>query len=164
MPDSFVDRLFTTFARAFFADRSRISMAELIKSFHFYYLSNDAGLIYEHLDDDYERSLLAPLREHLSQLGVVVHTNREVSSVVCGDDGRYEIDWIRKDGSVLNSLVAPQPLYEGGDRFAGSVAVMLLTGIPLFLSESVKCYYSEPFWLKMTALPVALLFTGEFTE
>jgi hypothetical protein len=26
-------------------------------------------------------------------------------------------------------------------------------------SEPVKCYYSQAFWLKITALPVALLFT-----
>jgi hypothetical protein len=41
----------------------------------------------------------------------------------------------------------------------GSIAVMLVTGTALFVSESVKCYYSEAFWLKITALPVALLFT-----
>ena len=29
----------------------------------------------------------------------------------------------------------------------------------LFLSESVKCYYSQAFWVKITTLPVAPLFT-----
>jgi hypothetical protein len=41
----------------------------------------------------------------------------------------------------------------------GSIAVMMLTGTGLFLSESVKCYYNQAFWLKITTLPVALLFT-----
>ena len=41
----------------------------------------------------------------------------------------------------------------------GSILVMLGSGISLFLSESVKCYYSQPFWVKMTALPLAILFT-----
>jgi hypothetical protein len=41
----------------------------------------------------------------------------------------------------------------------GSLIVMLLTGISLFLSESVKCYYSQPFWLKMSTLPLAIAFT-----
>ena len=36
---------------------------------------------------------------------------------------------------------------------------MFLTGIPLFLSEAVKCYYNTSFWVKMTSLPVALAFT-----
>lgn len=42
----------------------------------------------------------------------------------------------------------------------GSVLVMLGTGVSLFLSESIKCYYSPAFWVKMTTLPVALLFTA----
>jgi Family of unknown function (DUF6644) len=37
--------------------------------------------------------------------------------------------------------------------------VMIVTGTALFVSESVKCYYSQAFWLKITALPLALLFT-----
>lgn len=40
---------------------------------------------------------------------------------------------------------------------AGLVA-LILTGIPLFLSEAVKCYYSTAFWIKMTTLPIALIF------
>ena len=40
----------------------------------------------------------------------------------------------------------------------GSLTVMLVTGIPLFLSESIKCYYSPPFWCKMTFLPLAITF------
>jgi hypothetical protein len=28
----------------------------------------------------------------------------------------------------------------------------------LFLSEAVKCYYSPAFWVKITTLPVAILF------
>jgi hypothetical protein len=40
-----------------------------------------------------------------------------------------------------------------------SLTVMLLTGIPLFLSEAVKCYYSTPFWVKMIALAAAIAFT-----
>ena len=38
------------------------------------------------------------------------------------------------------------------------VVTMILTGIPLFLSEPVKCYYSTAFWIKMTTLPIALGF------
>ena len=40
-----------------------------------------------------------------------------------------------------------------------SLAVMLVTGIGLFLSEPTKCYYSPAFWLKMETLAVALIFT-----
>ena len=41
----------------------------------------------------------------------------------------------------------------------GSLAMMLVTGVLLFTSESIKCYYSPPFWYKMRFLVVAILFT-----
>ena len=41
----------------------------------------------------------------------------------------------------------------------GSLAVMLVTGVALFLSEAIKCYYSTPFWVKMWSLAFAMLFT-----
>jgi hypothetical protein len=41
----------------------------------------------------------------------------------------------------------------------GAVSLMFASGIPLFLSESIKAYYSFPFWVKMTSLFLALLFT-----
>jgi len=40
-----------------------------------------------------------------------------------------------------------------------SLAVMLTTGAALFVSEAIKCYYSTPFWVKMSSLALALLFT-----
>jgi hypothetical protein len=39
------------------------------------------------------------------------------------------------------------------------LAVMLFTGVLLFLSEAVKCYHNPAFRVKMTVLPVALLYT-----
>ena len=41
----------------------------------------------------------------------------------------------------------------------GAIAVLVATGIPLFLSEAVKCFHSEAFRLKMVALALALAFT-----
>ena len=41
----------------------------------------------------------------------------------------------------------------------GAVGLMLVTGVLLFLSEAVKCYYSQSFLVKMITLPVALVFT-----
>jgi hypothetical protein len=41
----------------------------------------------------------------------------------------------------------------------GSLIVMLVSGFALFASEAVKCYYSTPFWVKMTSLLLAITFT-----
>jgi uncharacterized membrane protein YhdT len=40
-----------------------------------------------------------------------------------------------------------------------SLAVMLVTGTGLFLSEPTKCYYSTPFWFKMSSLALAIVFS-----
>ena len=40
-----------------------------------------------------------------------------------------------------------------------ALAVLIVTGVLLFLSEAVKCYYNQSFWVKMITLPVALIFT-----
>ena len=44
--------------------------------------------------------------------------------------------------------------------FAGSLAVMLLSGFLLFTSEAVKLYYHGAFWMKMSALLLSLVFTA----
>ena len=40
-----------------------------------------------------------------------------------------------------------------------ALGLMLATGIPLFMSEAVKCYWNMSFRVKMVALPLALAFT-----
>jgi len=40
----------------------------------------------------------------------------------------------------------------------GSLLVMLSTGVLMFLSEAVKCYYSSAFWWKMTFLGLSIAF------
>ncbi len=40
-----------------------------------------------------------------------------------------------------------------------SLIVMLTSGILLFTSEAVKCYYHAAFWTKMTCLFLAIVFT-----
>jgi hypothetical protein len=42
--------------------------------------------------------------------------------------------------------------------FVGSLIVMLVTGLGLFVSEATKCYYSTPFWVKMASLLLAMIF------
>jgi hypothetical protein len=39
-----------------------------------------------------------------------------------------------------------------------SLLAMIATGVPLFLSEAVKCYFNPSFWVKMITLVVATVF------
>jgi hypothetical protein len=41
----------------------------------------------------------------------------------------------------------------------GSLIVMIATGTLLFTSEAIKCYYHTAFWVKMTSLFLAIVFT-----
>jgi hypothetical protein len=59
---------------------------------------------------------------------------------------------LRKE-SVAQLSAGAQPWLIAG------VILMFASGIPLFLSESIKCYYSFPFWVKMTSLLLVIVFT-----
>lgn len=73
--------MFTTFSRAFFAEPQLISMAELIKSFHFYFLSNDHGLIYDVLNDDFEKTLWKPAKNFLKRYRIKIHLKTAVTTI-----------------------------------------------------------------------------------
>ena len=40
-----------------------------------------------------------------------------------------------------------------------SLAILVPTGVLMFLSEATKCYYHPAFWMKMSALLLAIVFT-----
>ena len=67
------------------------------------------------------------------------------------------------DFRLLGFIMKQQPVRalaaETQPYLVGSLIVMIITGTLLFMSESVKCYYSAAFWLKMEALLIALVFT-----
>jgi carotenoid phi-ring synthase / carotenoid chi-ring synthase len=80
---------FNTFARAFFADADKLSLAELIKSFHFYYLGHDVGLVYDYPTRDYEPWLLKKIRDELAALGSQIQLSTSVRSLQ-----RTKNDWL----------------------------------------------------------------------
>src|SRR5918911_586356 len=56
---------------------------------------------------------------------------------------------LRMLGLGLKRQSVPELAREVQPWLGGSLIVMLVTGVALFLSESIKCYYSTPFWVKM---------------
>lgn len=91
---------FNTFARAFFAEEDRLSLAELIKSFHFYYLSHDGGLLYDYPICDYESGILEPFRLALTELGVRLELGHEVTQLA-HDQGKFELNGQSFDAVVV---------------------------------------------------------------
>jgi hypothetical protein len=66
---------------------------------------------------------------------------------------------LRLLGLGLRRQPIPEVAREAQPWLVGSLAVMLVTGFALFSSEATKCYYSTPFWVKMTSLALAMAFT-----
>ena len=66
---------------------------------------------------------------------------------------------LRLVGLGLTRLSPAQVLAAAKWWFLGSLGVMLATGIPLFLSEAVKCCFNNSFEVKMAALALGVVFT-----
>lgn len=61
--------MFNTFARSFFATEDKVSMAHMIKAFHFYFMSNDKGLLYDYIAEDYHQAFCEPAKRYVQGLG-----------------------------------------------------------------------------------------------
>ena len=104
--------MFTTFARAFFAEPRFMSMAELIKSFHFYYLSNDLGILYDVLNDDFSKTLWEPIRTFLEPYPVKINTRTPIGKIDMSGDKFVIADTIY-DYLIIASDVKHTPMLIG---------------------------------------------------
>jgi isorenieratene synthase len=73
--------VFNSFARAFFAQPENMSMAELMKGFHFYFLSNDKGIVYDVLDSDFQKSFIDYCIQFLEKNKAQIHLNTPVKDL-----------------------------------------------------------------------------------
>jgi len=96
--------VFNSFARAFFSDPGKMSMAELIKGFHFYFLSNEDGLLYDVLDDDFKVSFLDHCEKFILENGGTIHTGTPVISLEKETAG-FLVNGERYDYCVLTTDV-----------------------------------------------------------
>lgn len=93
--------VFNSFARAFFAEPHKMSLAELIKGFHFYFLSNDDGLIYDVLNDDFEHTFLKPTERFITQHGGKIQRNTAIDSIEY-TDGKFIVQNDTFDYCILS--------------------------------------------------------------
>ena len=100
--------IFTTFARAFFAEPKYMSLAELMKSFHYYYLSNDMGILYDVLDDDFEKTLWRPFLNYLKGPEFSVKTESAVDQIGY-QNGKFVIKDQTYDYLIIASDVKHTP-------------------------------------------------------
>ena len=94
-----LELIFNSFSRAFFAEPHQMSMAELIKSFHYFYLSHDFGIEFDYLTTDYETGFLQPLTKYLAEQGVDLQLGSRVEQMA------LETDSIQVDGETYDYVV-----------------------------------------------------------
>lgn len=165
--------MFNTFARAFFSEPHKMSMAELIKGFHFYFLSNEDGLIYDVLDDDFSKTFEKPWREFLNKYQVNVLLNTPVNKIDKKPDGYYinnkEFDYciLATDVKHLKPLVENSPTLQQYSGFNKTIeklghsdryAVLRIwtdqfeneNDLPFFIfTDRIKCLDSITLYHKM---------------
>lgn len=124
--------IFNSFSRAFFSSPEKMSMAELIKSFHFYFLGHDHGLLYDYPAKPYEEGVIAPLIRHLECQNVRIHLATPITEINIKADDTLCIRDEKFDDLVLAcDVVGIRSILEGSSdlkhrypRLATSLAQM----------------------------------------
>jgi isorenieratene synthase len=112
---------FRTFARAFFSDGADLSTADVLRAFHFYYLSHDHGLMYDYPAGDYATTLLEPIRTHLEAHGVDLRLGTGIDGIERGEEKRFRIDGEEYDWVVLAAdIPGAKQLVEGSIWLRGT--------------------------------------------
>ena len=66
---------------------------------------------------------------------------------------------LRLLGVGLTRLTTSQVLASARPWFIGALLLMIATGVPLFLSEAIKCCFNDSFEVKMAAFITGIAFT-----
>ena len=91
LPDRARAMLFDVFAHSFFNPEEEMSAAEMIMMFHFYFLGNPEGLLFDVPDRDYDSCIWSPLATHLAANGAVVRTGAPVVGVQPGEPTGWRV-------------------------------------------------------------------------
>ena len=165
--------VFTSFARAFFAEPHKISMAELIKGFHFYFLSNDDGLIYDVLNDDFQHTFLQPVEDFITQnhgkikRNTVVEKIEYVNEKFLINNEIFDYCILSLDAKHIRPLIQNSTGFENFSKFNKQIAELKCTDsyavlriwtdkfeadkkLPFFIfTDRLKCLDSVTFYHKM---------------
>jgi len=87
--------LFDVFSHSFFNPEEEMSAAELLMMFHFYFMGNPEGLVFDVLDEPFATSVWLPLRRYLEGLRVRFRLGEAVSAVGLREGGGV---WVRSEG------------------------------------------------------------------
>jgi isorenieratene synthase len=102
--------LFDVFSHSFFNPEEEMSAAELLMMFHFYFMGNPEGLVFDVLDKPFATALWLPLRRSLEGLGVRFRLGETVREVGLRGGGVWlrseRGEPVKADAVVLSTSVA----------------------------------------------------------
>jgi isorenieratene synthase len=73
--------LFDVFSHSFFNPEDEFSAAELMMMFHFYFIGNPEGIVFDVLDGPFSTRLWQPMQRHLAQLGAQIQLGTTVTRI-----------------------------------------------------------------------------------
>ena len=79
--------LFDVFSHSFFNPEEGLSAAELLMNFHFYFMGNPEGLIFDVVDDPFSVAVWDPYRRYLEETGVRFRLESAVARVERSETG-----------------------------------------------------------------------------
>lgn len=83
--------LFDVFAHSFFNPEDEFSAAELMMMFHFYFLGNPEGIVFDVVDGPFSTRLWNPLQHHLELRGATIRLGCALEHVARAPDGRFTL-------------------------------------------------------------------------
>ena len=96
--------LFDVFAHSFFNPESGMSAAELLMMFHFYFMGNPEGLIFDVVRAPFSTAIWQPMRRYLDALGVCVRTGTAARGIQRAG-GRWTVSAAPGAPAVADAMV-----------------------------------------------------------
>ena len=166
LPDRGRAMLFDVFAHSFFNPEAEMSAAEMIMMFHFYFLGNPEGLLFDVPDRDYDSCIWSPLAAHLTAYGAAVRTGVAVDCVApaahgwqvrTGDGDTVEAAHLvlATDPAALQALIGRSPGLAAAGPGLGRQVASLTTTAP---------YAVARYWLDGDVAADRLPFSGVSRE
>jgi carotenoid phi-ring synthase / carotenoid chi-ring synthase len=102
--------LFNVFAHSFFNPEEEMSAAELLMMFHFYFVGNPEGLVFDVLAQPFSLALWHPLRRYLESLRVDFRLSQSVTAVEPRVDGKFRLLVEGEEPLVADAVVLATPV------------------------------------------------------
>jgi len=99
--------LFDVFAHSFFNPEATLSAAELMMMFHFYFIGNPEGIVFDVLDGPFSTKLWQPMQRWLEAHDVEIKLGERVEKLSRDDAGRWRITTDKGEMTADAVVLAP---------------------------------------------------------